>query len=42
MNYCGWSYKGLWKWSCRIYGLRKYKKNIKEDEEVEKNIQNRD
>lgn len=27
--------------SCRIYGLRKYKKKIKEDEEVEKNIQNR-
>ncbi|QAT39694.1 IS607 family transposase [Clostridium sp. JN-9] len=28
--------------SCRIYGLRKYKKEIKEDEEVEKSIQNRD
>ena len=28
--------------SCRIYGLRKYKKKIKEDEEVEKSIQNRD
>ena len=27
--------------SCRIYGLRKYKKKIKEDEEVEKSIQNR-
>lgn len=26
--------------SCRIYGLRKYKKKIKEDEEVEKSIQN--
>jgi len=24
--------------SCRIYGLRKYKKKIKEDEEVEKSI----
>ncbi|QAT38850.1 IS607 family transposase [Clostridium sp. JN-9] len=28
--------------SCRIYGLRKYKKKIEEDEEVEKSIQNRD
>lgn len=28
--------------SCRIYGLRKYKKKIKGDEEVEKSIQNRD
>ena len=27
--------------SCRIYGLRKYKKKIKEDIEVEKSIQNR-
>ncbi len=27
--------------SCRIYGLRKYKKKIKEDEAVEKSIQNR-
>ncbi|MCB2289349.1 IS607 family transposase [Clostridium sp. CS001] len=27
--------------SCSIYGLRKYKKKIKEDEEVEKSIQNR-
>lgn len=27
--------------SCRIYGLRKYKKKIIEDEEVEKSIQNR-
>ncbi|SFD13932.1 IS607 family transposase [Clostridium uliginosum] len=27
--------------SCRIYGLRKYKKKIKEDKEVEKSIQNR-
>lgn len=26
---------------CRIYGLRKYKKKIKEDEDVEKSIQNR-
>lgn len=24
--------------SCRIYGLRKYKKKIKEDEEIEKSI----
>ena len=28
--------------SCRIYGLRKYKEKIKEDIEVEKSIQNRD
>ena len=28
--------------SCRIYGLRKYKKKIREDIEVEKSIQNRD
>ena len=28
--------------SCRIYGLRKYEKKIKEDIEVEKSIQNRD
>ncbi len=27
--------------SCRLYGLRKYKKQIKEDEELEKDIQNR-
>ncbi|MCC0701427.1 IS607 family transposase, partial [Clostridioides sp. ZZV15-6383] len=27
--------------SCRICGLRKYKKKIREDEEVEKSIQNR-
>ena len=27
--------------SCRIYGLRKYKKKIKEDEEVEKSVQDR-
>lgn len=27
--------------SCKIYGLRKYKKQIKEDEEVEKSIQGR-
>ncbi|HBH1544530.1 TPA: IS607 family transposase [Clostridioides difficile] len=27
--------------SCHIYGLRKYKKKIREDEEVEKSIQNR-
>lgn len=27
--------------SCRIYGLRKYKKKIREDEEVEKSIQDR-
>lgn len=27
--------------SCRIYGLRKYKTKIKEDEEVAKSIQNR-
>ena len=25
--------------SCRIYGLRKYKKKIKEDEEIAKSIQ---
>ena len=28
--------------SCRIYGLRKYKKKIEEDEEIAKSIQNRD
>ncbi|GAA0125522.1 hypothetical protein UT300019_14240 [Clostridium sp. CTA-19] len=28
--------------SCRIYGLRKYKKKIKEDEEIEKSLQDRD
>ena len=28
--------------SCRIYGLRKYKTKIKEDEEIEKIVQNRD
>ncbi len=27
--------------SCRIYGLRKYKKKIREDEELEKSIQDR-
>lgn len=27
--------------SCRIYGLRKYKKQIQEDEEIAKSIQNR-
>ena len=27
--------------SCRIYGLRKYKTKIREDKEVEKSIQNR-
>ena len=27
--------------SCRIYGLRKYKKKIREDEDVEKSIQDR-
>lgn len=27
--------------SCRIYGLRKYKKKIREDEEVEESVQNR-
>lgn len=27
--------------SCRIYGLRKYKKKIKEDDEIEKSVQNR-
>ena len=26
--------------SCRIYGLRKYKKKIKEDKEIEKSLQN--
>ena len=28
--------------SCHIYGLRKYKKKIRGDEEVEKSIQDRD
>lgn len=28
--------------SCRIYGLRKYKKKIGEDDEIVKSIQNRD
>lgn len=28
--------------SCRIYGLRKYKKKIKEDEEIAKGLQDRD
>lgn len=28
--------------SCRIYGLRKYKKKIEEDEDIAKSIQNRD
>lgn len=32
----------LHSFSCRIYGLKKYQKKIKEDEEVEKSIQNRD
>ena len=27
--------------SCRLYGLRKYKKQIKEDKEIEKEISNR-
>lgn len=27
--------------SCRIYGLRKYKKKIREDEEIEKSLQDR-
>lgn len=27
--------------SCRIYGLRKYKKKVKEDEEINKSLQNR-
>ena len=27
--------------SCRIYGLRKYKKQIQEDEEIAKSIQDR-
>ena len=36
-----------WSWilhvfSCGIYGLRKYKKKIKEDEEIAKSIQNGD
>ena len=26
--------------SCRLYGLRKYKKQIKEDEEIAKELQN--
>jgi putative resolvase len=28
--------------SCKIYGLRKYKTKIKEDEEIAKSLQNRD
>ncbi|MCC0662016.1 IS607 family transposase [Clostridioides sp. ZZV14-6044] len=28
--------------SCRIYGLKKYKKKIREDEDIEKSIQDRD
>jgi len=32
----------LHSFSYRIYGLRKYKKKIKEDEEVEKSVQDRD
>ena len=28
--------------SCRIYGLRKYKKQIEGDEEIAKELQNRD
>lgn len=28
--------------SCRLYGLRKYKKQIKEDEEIAKELQNGD
>jgi putative resolvase len=28
--------------SCKIYGLRKYKKQIEGDEEIAKSIQNRD
>ena len=28
--------------SCRIYGLRKYKKKIKRDEEIAKSLQRRD
>src|SRR5574344_305122 len=28
--------------SCRIYGLRKYKKQIERDEEIAKELQNRD
>lgn len=28
--------------SCRIYGLRKYKKKIREDEQIAKSLQNRD
>ena len=27
--------------SCRLYGLRKYKKQIKEDKEIEEEISNR-
>ena len=27
--------------SCRLYGLRKYKKQIKEDEEIAKELQDR-
>jgi len=28
--------------SCRLYGLRKYKNQIKEDEEIAKELQDRD
>ena len=28
--------------SCKIYGLRKYKKKIEEDEEIAKGLQDRD
>lgn len=28
--------------SCKIYGLRKYKKKIEEDDEIVKSLQNRD
>lgn len=32
----------LHRFSCRIHGLRKYKRKIREDEEVEKSVQDRD
>jgi len=32
----------IYVFSCKIYGLRKYKKQIEGDEEIAKSIQNRD
>lgn len=34
------SVKTLQIFSCKIYGMRKYKKKIEEDEEIAKSIQN--